>query len=132
MKNPILLFDGICNLCNSTIQQIIKADKNGIFRFASLQSDFGQEQLEKFDLKKDYLKTIVLIHGDKAYDRSDAALETARLLEGFWSVFYVFKIIPPFIRNAVYDFISNNRYRWFGKQESCMIPTPELKARFLG
>ena len=132
MKNPILLFDGVCNLCNNTIQQIIKADKDGVFRFAALQSDFGKEQLEQFNLKGDYLKTIVLIYDDKAYSRSDAALETARLLGRLWAVLYVFKIIPPFIRNAVYDFISNNRYRWFGKQESCMIPTPELKARFLG
>ena len=132
MKNPILLFDGVCNLCNGTVQQIIKADKNGIFRFASLQSDFGQEQLKQFNLEGDYLKTLVLISDEKAYIRSDAALEIARQLGGLWSVSYIFKIVPPFIRNAVYDFISNNRYHWFGKQESCMIPTSELKARFLG
>ncbi len=132
MKNPILLFDGVCNLCNSAVQQIIKADQDKVFRFASLQSDFGHEQLKQFNLEDDFLKTLVLISDEKAYTRSDAALETARLLGGFWSVFYVFKIIPPFIRDAAYDFISNNRYRWFGKQESCMIPTPELKARFLG
>ena len=114
------------------MQQIIKADKNGIFRFASLQSDFGQEQLKQFNLDGDYLKTLVLISDEKAYIRSDAALEIARQLGGLWSVSYIFKIVPPFIRNAVYDFISNNRYHWFGKQESCMIPTSELKARFLG
>lgn len=132
MENPVLLFDGVCNLCNGAVQQIIKADKKEIFRFASLQSDYGQKQLEQFNLKENYLKTIVLIHNDKAYDRSDAALEIARLLGGFWIAFYIFKIVPPFVRNAVYNFISNNRYKWFGKQESCMIPTAELKRRFFG
>ena len=132
MKNPILLFDGVCNLCNSSVQQIIKADKKEIFSFASLQSEFGQEQLKHFNIGGDYLKTLVLISNKKAYTRSDAALEIARLLGGFWLALYVFKVIPPFIRNGVYDFISNNRYQWFGKEESCMIPTPELQGRFLG
>ncbi len=132
MENPILLFDGVCNLCNQSVQFIIKADKKVVFRFASLQSEFAKEHLKQFETETEDLKTIYLLVDNKIYDRSDAALEIAKRLGGFWQLFYVFKIIPSFIRDAVYNLISRNRYRWFGKQESCMIPSPELTSRFLG
>jgi len=132
MKNPILLFDGVCNLCNQSVQFIIKADKEGIFRFASLQSDFAKEHLKHFEKATENLETIYLLKDEEICARSDAALEIAKELGGLWQLFYVFKIIPRPIRDAVYNLISRNRYRWFGKQESCMIPTPELRARFLG
>lgn len=132
MENPILFFDGVCNLCNQAVQFIIKTDKEGIFRFASLQSDFAKEHLKHFNAETEKLETIYLLVDDKIYARSDAALEIVKKLGGFWQLFYVFKIVPSFIRDAVYNLISRNRYRWFGKQESCMIPSPELSARFLG
>lgn len=132
MKNPILLFDGVCNLCNQTVQQVIKADREGIFRFASLQSDFAKEHLKHFNTETEKLETIYLLVDGKIYDRSNAVLEIAKKLGDLWQLFYVFKIVPSFIRDAVYNLISRNRYRWFGKQESCMIPSPELSARFLG
>ncbi len=132
MKNPILLFDGVCNLCNESVQFIIRKDKKGKIRFASLQSEFANQQLKQFDLEHEKLETLVLIKNGKAYLRSDAALEVLRNLGGVWSLCYVFKIIPSFIRDAVYSWIAKNRYRWFGKQDECMVPTQELRERFLG
>ena len=132
MKNPILLFDGVCNLCNQSVQFIVRKDKKGKFRFASLQSDVANQKLKQFDLEHEKLETLVLIKDGKAYLRSDAALEVLKILGGVWSLCYVFKIIPSFIRDAVYRWVAKNRYRWFGKQDQCMIPTQELRERFLG
>lgn len=130
-NHPILFFDGVCNLCDASVQQVIKADKKGIFRFASLQSEAAQELLADSALDPAELKSVILLHEDQFYTRSNAVLESARLLGGGWSLLYIFKIIPPFVRNAVYDWIARNRYRWFGKKDACMIPTPDLKSRFL-
>jgi predicted DCC family thiol-disulfide oxidoreductase YuxK len=133
MENqPIIFFDGVCNLCDSTVQFIIRQDKNAIFRFASLQSEYSKETLEKYDFSSKNLKSVVLIHENKIYTHSAAPLEIARLLGGFWSFAYIFKLIPPFLRNAIYNWIAKNRYKWFGEKETCSIPTPELRARFLG
>lgn len=131
MNHPILFFDGVCNLCNTSIQRVIKADKKGVFRFASLQSETAKELLADSGLNPTELKSVILLHQDRFYTRSNAVLESARLLGGAWSLLYIFIIVPPFIRNAIYDWIARNRYRWFGKKDACMIPSPELKSRFL-
>jgi predicted DCC family thiol-disulfide oxidoreductase YuxK len=131
IDSPVILFDGVCNLCNQSVQFVIKHDPSSRFRFAALQSKFGQEQLQKFNFDKDQLHSVVLISKGKAYDRSRAALEIARKLNGLWPLLYMFVIVPPFIRNFFYDWISSNRYRWFGRTDECMLPTPELKARFI-
>lgn len=132
MQHPIVFFDGVCNLCNRAVQFIIKRDKHEVFKFAALQSDFAHTQLVSQDLKVKYGDSFVLLEKGKLYERSSAALRVARHLNGLWPVLYIFIIIPPFIRNVVYHFIAKNRYKWFGKQESCWVPTPALKDRFLG
>ena len=132
MKKQVILFDGVCNLCNSSVQFVIQRDLSGKFNYAALQSAAGQQLLEAHGLPVSDLYSIILIKDGKAYQRSRAALEVARQLSGLWPLLYVFIIVPPFIRNGVYNWISRNRYRWFGKKDECMIPTPELKSRFLG
>jgi predicted DCC family thiol-disulfide oxidoreductase YuxK len=129
---PIILFDGVCNLCNQSVQFVIRHDAKGRFRFAALQSSFGQSQLEKYQFNKEELLSVVLVVNNRVYDRSRAALEIARRLDGPWPLFYIFVIVPPFIRNFVYNRIARNRYKWFGKKDECMIPTPELRTRFIG
>ena len=131
-----ILFDGVCNFCNASINFIIDRDSKGIFKFAALQSEVGQELLKKFGLKTNdsesrTFDSIVAIDGYKVYQKSDAALEIARRMDGIWKIFYVFKIIPAFLRNPVYDLVAKNRYRIFGRTDACRIPTPKLKARFL-
>ncbi|MDN5200927.1 thiol-disulfide oxidoreductase DCC family protein [Fulvivirgaceae bacterium BMA10] len=131
MNKPVLLFDGVCNLCNGSVQFIIKRDKKNVFLFASLQSEAGQERLKKFDLPVDDYESFVLVEGDKFYRRSTAALRTMKKLGGLWKLLYAFIIIPAPIRDFVYSIIARNRYKWFGRNDQCMIPTPELKAKFL-
>jgi predicted DCC family thiol-disulfide oxidoreductase YuxK len=127
----VILFDGVCNLCTGSVLFVIKRDRAAKFSFASLQSPYGQDQLMKFGMPVGELNTIFLVKDGKIFKKSDAALEIARRLNGLWPALYIFKIVPAFIRNAIYDLIAKNRYRWFGKQDACMIPTPGLKARFL-
>jgi predicted DCC family thiol-disulfide oxidoreductase YuxK len=131
MNNPIILFDGVCNLCNRSIQVIIKNDRKKFFRFASLQGKLGQEVLKKHQLQTDQLHSFILLEGDHIYTKSTGALRIFRELGGGWKLLYGFMIIPRFIRDAVYNFVSRNRYKWYGKREECMLPTPELKERFL-
>ncbi len=128
--DAIILFDGVCNLCSGSVQFVIKRDPFAYFNFASLQSDFGQQQLQKFNLDQNSFHSIILIRGDKVYQRSDAALEIVKKLKGAWPILYGFKILPHFLRDAVYNLISRNRYKLFGKKDACWIPTPELKSRF--
>ena len=130
-NNPIILFDGVCNLCNDSVQFIIRQDKSEKFLFASLQSDFAEEKMKQFGLDNSSLDTVVLIDGDRVFTRSSAGLEVLKRLGGLWQLFYAFIIIPAPVRNIIYDWIARNRYRWFGKKDECMIPTPELKKRFL-
>jgi len=118
--------------CNGLVQFVIRRDPDGHIDFASLQSEAGQALAAEAGLPTDDLTTAVLYHEGRFYLKSDMALEVARLLGGLWSVLYVFKLVPGSVRNALYDWVARNRYRWFGKRESCMIPTPDLKARFLG
>lgn len=130
-KHGIVLFDGVCNLCNSSVQFIIKHDKNDFFRFAALQSETGQKMLKQAGLPQDFLGTFVYFEKGKHSVRSTAALRLSRHLNGLWKLFYVLLIIPAPIRNFFYNLVANNRYKFFGKQESCMIPTPELRNKFI-
>jgi len=131
IEKKIILFDGICNLCNSAVTFIIKRDKKDVFRFASLQSDLGNELLRKFAIDPEKTDSLILISEGKAFIKSSAALQIARGLDGGYPLLVVFLLLPKFLRNGVYDFIARNRYDWFGKKENCMIPTPELKSKFL-
>lgn len=130
-SKPIILFDGVCNLCSSSVQKVIKNDPEGKFLFAPLQGKTGQEMLNKYQLPVNNFNSFVLVQDDQVFTQSTAALKVARQMKGFWKWLYAFIIIPPFIRNAVYNLIAGNRYKWFGKKETCMVPTPELKSRFL-
>ena len=127
----IVLFDGVCNLCNGLVRFIIKRDKEGKFKFASLQSETGQQKLEHFGLAKNEFESFVLIRGDKYYLRSTGILKLLRDLGGIWKLFYVFIIIPRPLRDLLYNAIAKSRYKIFGRRDVCMIPTPELKERFL-
>ena len=128
----LILFDGVCNLCDSSVQFILLRDKKDRFRFASLQSDYGQNILKQHNLPTEKFNSLALIENGKLYQRSTGALRIARRLKGAWPMLFAFIIVPPFIRNFVYDFIARNRYRWFGKKEFCMMPRPEWKQKFLG
>jgi len=103
-----------------------------MFQFASLQSDFASEKLKPFHIAPENLESFILLENDKVYLRSTAALRIAKKLNGLWPLLYGFIIVPRFIRDAVYNYIAKNRYKWFGKQESCWVPTPELKSKFIG
>lgn len=127
---PVILFDGVCNLCNKAVQFIIKRDPPCRFKFASLQSDFGRQLLKKNNLSPTIFNSFILYQDNKVYTRSDGALKMLAHLKG-WKWTKIFFIIPRFIRDGVYNLISKNRYRWFGKKDECMIPTEELKARFI-
>ena len=131
MDQPIVLFDGVCNLCNKAVQIIIRHDKKNTFLFASLQSSMGQQLLAQYNLPLDELNSFILIQNNNAYSRSTGALKVVKKLKGLWPLLYGFILVPKFIRDGVYNWIGKNRYKWFGKNEACMIPTPELKARFL-
>lgn len=131
-NKKIILFDGVCNLCNSAVQFVIKHDKKDTFRFVALQSELGQEILAYIGIDAKNIDSIVLYEpGIAYYYKSDAALQIARSLDGIFSFGTAFKVIPTRIRNYLYDYIAKNRYDWYGKKESCMIPTPELKIKFL-
>ncbi len=130
-KFKIILFDGVCNLCNSSVNFIIDNDHKNVFKFTSLQSEKGIELLKKYDLLDKNIDSVILVENDKAYVKSDAALKIAKTLGGKYKLFYGLIILPAFIRNFFYDIIAKNRYKWFGKKDSCRIPTLELKSKFL-
>ena len=127
----VILFDGVCNLCNSSVQFILEKEKSNYHTFASLQSPFGQEILLQHGLDTTNLDSLILLEDNQIYQRSAAALKIARRLKFPYSILSGFLIIPAFIRDAVYDLVAKNRYRWFGKKDACMIPSPELKERFI-
>lgn len=130
-NRPIVLFDGVCNLCESSVQTIINKDPKGQFLFASLQSDVGQALLKKFNRSTQDLDTVILVEGNKHYTKSSAVLRITKRFKGAWPLMYGFWIVPKFLRDMVYSFIARNRYKWYGKKDQCMMPTLELKARFL-
>lgn len=131
LEHKIILFDGVCNLCNSSVTYVIKRDKKNVFRFTALQEEPGLSLMKKYHINSADTDSIVLIEKNRAYTKSTAALKIARALGGIYIFLYVFMIIPAFIRNFVYDYVARNRYKWYGKKDRCMIPTPELKQKFL-
>jgi predicted DCC family thiol-disulfide oxidoreductase YuxK len=131
MTQQLILFDGVCNLCNQSVDFIIKRDKKDVFLFTSLQSAQGQEILKQHSLNTQDFDSVLLLKNGKLYQKSTAALLIGSQLGGFWVLSSVFMLIPPFIRNIVYDWIARNRYRWHGKKETCRLPTPEERKKFL-
>ncbi|GJM35607.1 MAG: hypothetical protein DHS20C18_46080 [Saprospiraceae bacterium] len=129
--HPILLFDGVCNLCNGFVQFVIQRDPEAIFRFAPLQSEVGMQILRKANIPTDELSTVVLYQDDVIYTHSDVPLQVARKLGKGWQLLYIFRYLPKGFRDSIYRWVARNRYRWFGKRESCMMPTPDIKSRFL-
>lgn len=128
---PTILFDGVCNLCNGSVQFILRRDPQARLRFASLQSEAGRRLVTEQGLDPEVLNSVILIEDGKVYRESAAALRIARHMDGAWKLLRVLVLIPRPIRDAVYRLIARNRYRWFGKSETCWLPTPELRARFL-
>lgn len=137
MKNfpkykKLVLFDGVCNLCDASVQYIIKHDKDDVFRFTALQSELGEQIIKQFDIDRSKTDSILLYSEEKGISyKSTAALKIASKLGFPINLMSIFLIVPPFIRNWVYDYIAKNRYKWYGKKDDCMIPTPELKSKFL-
>jgi predicted DCC family thiol-disulfide oxidoreductase YuxK len=131
MEHPVILFDGVCNYCNSMVNFIIRHDKKKIFRFTPLQSEAGQKILSQFNLPQKKFDSFMLVENNKIYQRSDAALRLYNLLPWTWKWTQLFWIVPGFIRNGVYNIIAKNRYKWFGKKNACMVPAPDVRERFL-
>ena len=131
ITHPVILFDGVCNLCSGAVQFVIKRDPKHQFRFASLQSELGQQILSEYHLDIPGIDSIILWKDGKVSIKSTAALQIAKQLNGPWPILYGFIIVPIFIRTAVYDWVARNRYKWFGKKEVCWIPTKELSELFL-
>lgn len=130
--HPVILFDGVCNLCNSSVQFIIRRDPKSYFRFAALQSDKGRELISLYgQTVADPPDSVILVDANGIHIRTDAALRIAKRLSGLWPAFSLFLILPRWLRDPVYNWIGRNRYRWFGKQDSCMMPDPSLRSRFL-
>ena len=132
-NKKLILFDGVCNLCNSSVVYVIKHDKKDLFLFAPLQSNIGENIISEHNIDTSKTDSILLYNPERnsIKDKSSAALHIARHLSFPLNLLSIFLIVPPFIRNWVYDFIAKNRYKWYGKKESCMIPTPELKSKFV-
>lgn len=127
----IVLFDGDCNFCDSSVQFIIKRDPAAHFLFTSLQSDKGVELTQQYAIPED-VDSLVLIENGKAFTRSSAALRIAKKLDGLWHLLFLFILVPHKIRDVVYNFVAKNRYKWFGKKEdACMLPPPEIRKRFI-
>ena len=130
-ENHILLFDGVCNLCNSMVQFIIKRDPKGKFKFASLQSEAGQAVLKKSGLPTKYFDSVVFIYKGKYFLKSNAVLQVLKALGGVWTLFYIFIFIPRPLRDFIYKGIAKTRYKFFGKRSVCMVPNQEILNRFL-
>jgi predicted DCC family thiol-disulfide oxidoreductase YuxK len=130
-QQPVILFDGVCNYCNSMVNFVIKQDKKKVFKFAALQSDAAQELLKNHNLPTKDFNSFILIANGSIYKSSTAGLTVLKKLSWYWKWSQVFWIVPRFIRDAVYNVIATNRYKWFGRKENCMIPSPQVKERFL-
>lgn len=127
----MVLFDGVCNLCNGAVNFVIDRDPEGYFKFAALQSEEGTALLEAVGVTGEVMSSIVLVEGGRVYRKSSAALRIARRLSGAWPLLYLFIVVPRPLRDVVYDWIARHRYDWFGQRDQCRIPTPELRSRFL-
>lgn len=133
VNHPILFFDGVCNLCNSTVDYVIRRDRSGTIRFASLQSDIASELLADHPVDPTDLDTIILLQDNQVYTKSDAGIIIMDTIGGWMKIpAFIGKLTPRFIADGIYNFIARNRYRWFGQKETCRIPTAEERARFLG
>ncbi len=128
---PVILFDGVCNFCNSAVNFVIKRDKKGIIKFAPLQSDEGMKLLAQYNLPSQDMRSFIFIENNQCFTRSTAALRVCRYLDPLWQLMYGFIIVPRFIRDGIYDWTAKNRYKWFGQKSKCMVPTPEIQSRFL-
>jgi len=129
--SPIILFDGVCNFCNAMVNFIIRQDKKNVFLFAALQSESGKKMLAEYKIDWKATDSFVVIENGKAHLKGNAALKLYNKLPWYWRWTQVFWIVPKFIRDAVYNFIAKNRYKWFGKREECMVPSQEMRERFL-
>ncbi|WP_462250796.1 thiol-disulfide oxidoreductase DCC family protein [Ferruginibacter sp.] len=131
-EHPLILFDGICNFCNSAVNFVIKKDKGAVIHFAPLQSPKGRLYLKQYNYPVNNLNSFVFIENNNVYTKSTAALKVCRRLKGLWPLCYGFIIVPKFIRDGIYSWVAKNRYKWFGVRQECMIPTPEVRSRFVG
>lgn len=128
----IILFDGVCNLCDATVQFIIKRDKKDVFRFVALQSDLGQQIISHIGIDTSKTDSIILYEpGHAYYYKAEAAIKIAKQLGGLFFLMGIFSVLPNWLSNKVYDYVARNRYKWYGKKDECMIPTPEMRAKFL-
>lgn len=131
ISKSVILFDGYCDLCNSQVNSILRFDSKKFFYFSNLNSSFSKKVIKENKVESLEGKTIILYHNNKIIIKSNAAIKIAYLLGGFFKIFIIFKILPNFIRDGIYDIISRNRYRWFGKSDSCYIPKKEILDRFI-
>ena len=131
ISKSVILFDGYCNLCNSQVNSILRLDSKKFFYFSNLDSSFSKKVIKENKVESLEGKTIILYHNNKIIIKSNAAIKIAYLLGGFFKIFIIFKILPNFIRDGIYDVISRNRYHWFGKSDSCYIPKKEILDRFI-
>ena len=131
ISKSVILFDGYCNLCNSQVNSILRFDSKKFFYFSNLDSSFSKKVIKENKVESLEGNTIILYHNNKIIIKSNAAIKIAYLLGGFFKIFIIFKILPNFIRDGIYDVISRNRYRWFGKSDSCYIPKKEILDRFI-
>lgn len=127
---PVLFYDGVCNFCNSSVNFIISKEKKPVLTFAALQSAYGDAIKTTFG-NTPVPDSLILFDNGKVYTKSSAALRVTRYLKGAWPLMGVFWVVPPFIRHFVYDYVARNRYKWFGKKDQCMIPSPDIRKRFL-
>lgn len=130
-EKAIILFDGICNLCNGAVQFIIKHDPKAYFKFSALQSEFSKDYFQKHRKNEERMGSLILLEHGKVYHQSTAVLKIVRHLSGGWKFFACFLVVPRFIRDWVYEIIAKNRYQWFGRREKCMVPEPGVQDRFL-
>ena len=131
IPDPLVLYDGVCNLCAGAVRFVIRHDRAGEFRFASIQSELGREQYRRHGFDPDAMPSFMVISGGRAFVRSDATLEVFRRCGGVWACVAWLRWIPRAVRDPVYEFVARNRYRWFGRSETCLVPTPEIRARFI-
>lgn len=131
-SKSIILFDGVCNLCNTSVNFVIDRDSRDRFLFAALQSDFAKNRLQELGYYDFTLSSVLLVEGERVYKESTAALRIAKGLGGLWPLLYIMIIIPSSLRDVVYKNIARNRYKWFGKRESCRVPEPAVLRKFVG
>ena len=129
--NDVVIFDGVCKLCTHTVAFVLRHEASPVLRFAPMQSPAGKQLMQQFGIDPGQMKTFVVVADGRAYVRSDAAIRVARFFRGGWKLLGIVKVIPRPIRDYAYDVVARNRYRWFGRLDACIVPTPELEARFL-